>query len=103
MSIVVRIVQEFDIRYEEEFLSLEKEFAKLEARRADYPKGRRLVPIACREPNNTLVWECEFDSLEAARRTLDFLGGDDEHEELFQKQRPFFRRVRTEFYQVQSY
>ena len=46
MSIVVRIVQEFDIRYEEEFLSLEKEFAKLEARRADYPKGRRLVPVA---------------------------------------------------------
>ena len=99
MSITMRIMQQFDVRHEAEFMALERKFAELEARRPDYPKGRRRQPISAAEPCNTLIWECEFPDLETARKTLDFFHGDDEHEALFEKQAPFFKQVRVEFYQ----
>ena len=94
----MRIVQRFDACHEREFMALEKEFAKLEAERPDYPKGKRLQPISGREPCNTLIWEAEFPDVEAARKALEFFEGDAAHEALLAKQRPYFRDVRVEFY-----
>jgi len=99
MSVTMRILQQFDVRYEADFMALERKFAELERRRPDYPKGRRLQPISAAMPYNTFIWECEFPDLETARAALDFFHGDDEHEALFEKQVRFFEQVRIEFYQ----
>jgi len=98
MSVTMRIIQRFDASREREFMELEKQFARLELSRPDYPKGRRLQPIAAAEACNSLVWEAEFPDLEAARRTLDFFAGDAAHEALLERQAPMFQEVRIEFY-----
>ena len=103
MSITMRIVQNYDIRREKEFLELEKRFAELERRRPDYVKGKRTKPISASEPTNTLVWEGEFPDLKAAGDWLDFTGQDSEHDELFVEQQPFFSSVRIEFYETLDY
>ncbi len=99
MSVTMRIVQQFDPCHEKEFMALEGQFAALEGRRPDYPKGRRLQPIAGPEASHTLVWECEFPNLEAARAALHLFDEDAEHEALAEKQSPYFRSVRVEFYE----
>jgi hypothetical protein len=93
----MRIIQQFDVRHEREFMELEQGFARLEVARPDYPKGRRLKPIASGEPCNTLIWECEFPDIETAHQALDFFASDVAHEELAVKQRPYFRQVKIEF------
>ncbi len=98
MSVTMRIIQRFDAGREREFMELERRFAELETSRSDYPKGRRLQPLAAAEPCNTLIWEAEFSDLEAARRALDFFSGDAAHEELLRQQAPLFQQVRVEFY-----
>jgi len=97
MSVTMRIIQQYDIRHEKEFLALEKQFAELERKHADFPKGRRKKPLAADEPCNTLIWECEFPDLNAAHKTLDFFQGDARHEELYAKQLPYFVETRIEF------
>ena len=98
MGVTMRIVQQFDPRHESEFLALERKFAELEARRPDYPTGRRMQPIAAGHPCNTLVWECSFDTIQDAYDALDFFAGDAAHEDLLEQQLPFFRQVNVEFY-----
>jgi hypothetical protein len=100
MKILMRIIQRFDPAHEREFMELEKRFAELEIARPDYPKGRRLKPIAAADPCHTLIWEGEFPDLEAARSALDLFGGDASHEALAQQQQQYFREIRIEFYQV---
>ena len=99
MSVTMRIIQEYDITREDEFLALEAKFAELEAARDDYPKGKRLKPISASHPWNCLIWEGEFDDLDSARAAMDFFSGDDAHEKLFAKQQPMFRGVKIEFYE----
>jgi hypothetical protein len=94
----MRIMQQFDATKENEFMELEKKFAELERNRPDFPKGKRLQPISGGEPCNTLIWQCEFSNIEAAYKTLDFFNGDKDHEALFEKQLPFFKSVKIEFY-----
>jgi hypothetical protein len=103
MSVTMRILQQFDPAQERIFLELEKKFAQLEASRKDYPKGRRMKPIAAEQPCNTLVWECEFDDLNAARQALSFFEGDSDHETLFCQQVPYFKQVKIEFYENLDY
>jgi hypothetical protein len=98
MSITMRIIQRFPPSQEKEFMDLERQFAELEARRPDYPKGRRLQPISASEPCNTLIWEGDFPDVETARKALDFFAGDAAHEALIQKQGPLIKKVRIEFY-----
>jgi len=100
MRIIMRIVQRYDIGRESEWMALERRFAALERERPDYPKGRRLQPIAASEPTNTLVWEGEFPTLDAAHAALDFFAGDAAHEALIEKARPLFEHVRIEFLKV---
>ena len=97
MSVTMRIIQQFDAPNENAFMELEKKFAELERSRKDFPKGTRLQPISAAEPCNTLIWQCEFPSIEAAHATLAFFNGDASHEQLLAKQLPFFRQVRVEF------
>lgn len=99
----MRIMQQFDPTKEEEFMALERSFAELEKKRPDYPKGARLQPISAAEPCNTLIWQCEFPDIKTAYETLDFFSGDEAHELLFEKQAPFFKQVKIEFYKNLDY
>jgi hypothetical protein len=98
MSVTMRIIQQFDATKEKEFMDFEKKFADLEKARPDYPKGKRMQPIAGSEPSNTLIWQCEFPNIETAYKTLDFFNGDSSHEKLLVGQLPFFKQVKIEFY-----
>ncbi len=97
MTIRLRIVQTFNAANAAEFLALEKQFAQLEARRSDFPQGRRFCPIASSLPTNSLIWEGDFPTLDAAHGALRFFAADHEHEDLAAQQRPLFRDVRIEF------
>jgi hypothetical protein len=103
MPITMRILQQFDVRKEKEFLELERRFAALERSRPDLPQGRRMKPISGSEPCNTLVWQGEFASLDEARKALDSFAADETHEELFAEQSQFFKSVRIEFYENLEY
>lgn len=98
MSVTLRIIQQFDPTHEKEFMDLEKKFAELEAARPDYPKGTRMQPISASEPCNTLIWQHVFPDIASAYQVLDFFSGDEAHEALFEKQSPYFKQVRIEFY-----
>jgi len=98
MSIIMRIIQQFDAAKEKEFMDLEKKFAELERARPDYPKGQIIQPVSAGEPCNTLIWQHEFPDIESAYKTLDFFSGDSSHEKLLLQQQPYFRKVKIEFY-----
>jgi hypothetical protein len=100
MAFVLRFVQRYRPADEKRFLDLEAKFAALERRHRDFPKGRRLRPHAGREPAHTLIWECEFPSLEALQRGLHRITCSREHARLLEKQVPFFREAWTEIYEV---
>jgi hypothetical protein len=103
MPVTMRILQQFDVRKEKEFLELERRFAALERSRPDLPQGRRMKPISGSEQCNTLVWQGEFASLDEARKALDSFAADETHEELFAEQSQFFKSVRIEFYENLEY
>jgi hypothetical protein len=100
MPYVLRFVQRFRAADERAFLAFEAKFAALERRHRDFPKGRRLRPYAGREPSHTLVWECEFPTLEAAQRGLDRIASSPEHARLLKRQVPYFLEAYTEIYEV---
>ncbi|HHT64787.1 MAG TPA: hypothetical protein GX017_01715, partial [Clostridiales bacterium] len=51
-----------------------------------------------RDPQNTLIWEAEFDTLEEAIAAKQFLENDNRHEELYQKQLAYFVESYVEIY-----
>jgi hypothetical protein len=100
MAYLLRFVQRFRAADERAFMALERQFAALERRKRGFPRGRRCRPYAGREPAHTLVWECEFETLEAAERALATLDSDPDHAKLLRKQIRYFLEAYTEIYQV---
>lgn len=100
MACMLRFVQRFRPSEKAAFLALEARFAALEKRKPEFPKGRRMLPYAGREPGNTLVWECEFASVQAAQQALALLEADPDHAALFRKQSPYMDDVYTEIYEL---
>ena len=99
MAYVLRFVQRFRAKDEAAFMALEGEFAALE-RRKGWPRGRRRRPFAGREPANTLVWECELETLAAVNDALARMAKDPDHARLLKRQIPFFLEAWTEVYEV---
>jgi hypothetical protein len=99
MAYVLRFVQRFGANDEAAFMALERQFAALE-RRKSWPRGRRSRPVAAREPANTLIWECQLETLEEVNRTLATLGRDPDHARLLKRQVRYFREAWTEVYEV---
>lgn len=99
MSVRLRIVQQYQPGREKEFMDLERKFAKLEIRRPDFPKGRRLKPISGPESPHTLIWECDFPDMKAAHAALNFFAGDPDHDALFVRQSRYMTKTRVEFYE----
>jgi len=99
VAYLLRFVQRFSPAHKSEFLALEEEFAALERARPDFPKGRRYLPAAGREPANTLIWECEFAAMDELQSALALMARDPEHEALYRKQSPYFLEAYTEIYE----
>jgi len=98
MSYKLRFVQKFVLAKTREFLDIEKQFAAFEKNYPDFPKGKRYVPLTGKEPANTLIWECDFDTLEALHQAHQFLMNDKRHEDLFVVQSEFMVDAYTEIY-----
>ena len=102
MAVITRLIQQYRPSQKREFHALEKQFAELE-RRGIVPRGERLAPISGREPTNTIVWQCRFDSLADAEAALKQINASVEHTELARKQHPMFQQSWIEFYEVLDY
>ena len=102
MTIIVRLVQQYHPSRKQEVHALEKQFAELE-HRGLLPAGERLAPISGREPGNTIVWQCRFESLAAAEKALSQIDNSAEHTELASKQHPLFQQSWVELYEVLEY
>lgn len=100
MAYLLRFVQKFQEQNQAAFLELEKKFIQLEETAEEFPKGKRYLPYAGREASNTLIWECEFPTLQAVQDTLDLLNRDPRHAALFQQQVLFFVESYVEIYQT---
>lgn len=102
MAIILRLIQQYQPAHKREFHDLEKQFAELE-HRGTLPEGERLVPISGREPANTIIWQCRFESLAAAEKVLKQIEASEEHTILAKKQHPMYQQSWVEFYEVLEY
>ena len=98
MSYKLRFVQVFKMPNAKEYLSIEKQFAAFEVKYPEFPKGKRYLPLSGRESANTLIWECDFGTLEELFKTQVFLMNDSRHEDLFQEQSKYIVSAYTEVY-----
>jgi hypothetical protein len=98
MSYKLRFVQTFKQENAKEYLALEKQFEEFERKYPEVPKGKRYIPCAGRDASNTLIWECDFPSLEEAYKAQEFLLNDSRHEDLFQQQVKYIIGTYTEVY-----
>jgi hypothetical protein len=98
MSYKLRFVQIFKQEKAKEYLAIEKQFAELESKYPEFPKGKRYIPCTGRDATNTLIWECDFPTLEEAHKAQAFFLTDSRHEDLFQIQSEFIIGTYTEIY-----
>jgi hypothetical protein len=99
MAYKLRFIQRISQKDKGDFLELEKKFMEIERMNPGMPQGRRFLPISAKEPTNTIIWECEFDTLEALVRQFQSIYEDASHEELLQKQVLFMEDSHVEIYQ----
>jgi hypothetical protein len=93
-------VQRFEPCHRQEFLDLERGFIKLEQDNPGLPQGKRYLSMLGREPQNTLIWECQFTSLSAALGGAAALDADPRHGELFALQVPYIIESYSEVYEA---
>ena len=98
MSYKLRFVQIFKQEKIREYLAIEQQFAAFEKQYPEAPEGKRYIPCAGREASNTLIWECDFPTLEAAHKAQAFFMTDTRHEELYQTQAEYIVCTYTEIY-----
>ena len=98
MPYLLRFVQKFQEYNQTAFLELEEKFIQLEDSTVEFPKGKRYLPYSGREASNTLIWECEFPTMQAVQDALDLLDHDPRHLALFQEQVQFFMESYVEIY-----
>jgi hypothetical protein len=96
----LRFVQHFKPASEGAFKELEKEFAALERGSEGLAKERRYQPYSAREPRHTLIWQCEFPTLEGLNEALAVLARSVDHDRLFAKAAPTMIDSYTEIYEV---
>ena len=100
MAFKLRFVQKIDQAKKNEFLEIERKFMDFEKANPQMPQGRRYLPVTGKEPTNTLIWECEFETLEDVTAQLQAIYDHPEHEILLQQQIPFMQDSYAEIYEV---
>lgn len=98
MSYKLRFVQVFRQEHVKEYLAIEKQFAEFEKAHPDAPKGKRYIAYAGRDASDTLIWECDFATLEEVHRAQAFFLTDSTHDELYQRQSAYIVKTYTEIY-----
>jgi hypothetical protein len=98
MGYKLRFIQTFKQEKAKEYLELEKLFAEFEQKYPEVPKGTRYIPCSGRDASNTLIWECDFPTLEEAHKAQAFFLTDSRHEDLFQRQAEYIIGTYTEIY-----
>lgn len=101
MAYLLRFVQRIDQAHRAEFLAIERQFERFEQAHG-MPRGRRYLPVSGAQPTNTLIWECEFGTLELVTQQLAAMQAHPEHERLLAMQLPFMQESYTEIYEVFS-
>lgn len=99
MSYKLRFVQKIEQCNKEKFLEIEKKFIEFE-KEQNMPKGRRYLPISGKEPTNTLIWECEFNTMEELIKQLNAIYSHPIHDKLLALQTPFMQDSYTEIYEA---
>jgi hypothetical protein len=99
VPIVMKIIQRFQTGKKIEFMELEKQFAALE-RQGILLEGERWLPLASREPGNTLIWQARFPNLAAAEKALESIANSAEHTRLYDQQKQYMEDTWLEFYEV---
>ncbi|MBE3102541.1 MAG: hypothetical protein IMZ47_09790 [Firmicutes bacterium] len=102
MAYKLRFVQKISQKDKSSFLELERKFIELERNNPNMPQGKRYLPISGKEPSNTLIWECEFETLEELLKQFNTIYDNPDHEELLQKQVLYMEDSYTEIYEVFS-
>lgn len=100
MSYILRFVQQYHPSDASAFLELEAKFTDLELRTPQFPQGKRYQPLAAGEPTNTLIWECELESLADVQNALEKIADNAAHTKLFEKQSKYIVGARTEVYKM---
>jgi len=100
MAYILRFTQSYQPAHHQEVLKLEAQFKDLERKNPDFPQGRRYQPVASGEATHSLIWECEFASLNDVEKALDKIEANPTHTELFAKQSPYFTNMRTELFKL---
>ena len=100
MAYKLRFVQNIDQKSKDSFLELERKFIEFEKDYPKMPKGKRFLPISGTLPTNTLIWECEFATLENLTAQLQAIYNHPIHDELLKAQIPFMKDSYTEIYEV---
>jgi hypothetical protein len=98
MSYKLRFVQTFKQEFAKEYLQIEKQFEEFEKKHESAPKGKRYLSLAGRDASNTLIWECEFATLEEVQKAQSFFLTDSTHDDLFQTQAQYILGTHTEIY-----
>ena len=98
MSYKLRFVQIFKQEYAKEYLAIEKQFEEFEKKSPGAPLGKRYIPCSGRDASNTLIWECDFPTLEDAHRAQAFFLTDSMHEDLYLTQVKYIVSTYTEIY-----
>ena len=98
MSYKLRFVQVFKQENIKEYLSIEKQFAEFEKAHPGAPKGKRYLAYSGRDASDTLIWECDFATLEEVFKAQAFFLTDSQHEELYQTQSAYIVKTYTEIY-----
>ena len=98
VSYILLFVQQYRPSAAEAFLKLEAEFKELERSSPELAQGRRYLSEG--EPANTLLWECEFASLDDVQDALKKMADDPTHQALFEKQLRYIVETRTEIYKT---
>lgn len=98
MAYKLRFVQKFQQSKTEEFMQLEKMFMELEQKVEGFPKGKRYVSYMGGLPVSTLIWECEFPTLEELIMAKKLIENDNVHDDLFEKQVQYIIESYVEIY-----
>jgi len=98
MGYKLRFVQEFKQENASEYFAIEEQFARFEETYSGAPRGKRYIAYAGRDASNTLIWECEFSTLEEVYKAQAFFLTDSRHEALFQEQSAYIVKTYTEIY-----
>lgn len=98
MNYKLRFVQVFKQESTREYLEIEKQFAAFEREHGGAPRGKRFLAYSGRDASNTLIWECDFPTLEEVYKAQEFFLTDSRHEELFQLQSQYIVKTYTEIY-----